>query len=56
MLFKTVQERTSMHPCQLLLDVKDRWSSTYVMLIRAESQRQVSFPLYLKSSLNYSPL
>jgi hypothetical protein len=55
-LFKEVQERTSTHPCQLLLDMEVRWSSTYVMLIRAESQRQVGFFFYLKSNLNYGIL
>ncbi|KAH9048195.1 hypothetical protein EDB84DRAFT_330527 [Lactarius hengduanensis] len=39
-LFKTVQERSSALPCQLLLDTEVRWSSTFVMLIRAESRRQ----------------
>ena len=36
-LFKTIQECTNTHPCQLLLDMKVRWSSTYVMLTCAES-------------------
>jgi hypothetical protein len=49
-LFKAVQDRTSTRPCQLLLDMEVRWSSTYVMLTRAESQRQVGFLLYLKSN------
>ena len=41
-LFKTIQEHIKIHPCQLLLDMKVCWSSTYIMLTRAESQRQVS--------------
>ena len=41
-LFKNLQERINMRPRQLLLDMKVRWSSTYVMLTRAESRRQVS--------------
>ena len=36
-LFKNLQERINMCPCQLLLDMKVCWSSTYVMLTRAES-------------------
>ena len=44
-LFKTVQERLNIRPRQLLLDMKVRWSSTYIMLIRAESRRQVRFIL-----------
>ena len=42
-LFKTIQERINIRPCQLLLDMKVRWSSTYVMLTRAESRRQVGY-------------
>ena len=38
-----------MHPRQLLLDMKVRWSSTYVMLYRAESQRQVNCYLFIPS-------
>lgn len=41
-LFKSIQERIKIRPCQLLLDMKVRWSSTYIMLTRAESRRQVS--------------
>ena len=41
-LFKTIQECIKIRPCQLLLDMKVRWSSTYIMLTCAESRRQVS--------------
>ena len=41
-LFKTIQERIKIRPCQLLLDVKVHWSSTYIMLTCAESRHQVS--------------
>ena len=41
-LFKTVQEQNSVKALQLLLDMKIRWGSTYVMLSRAESQWKVS--------------
>ena len=39
--FKTIQSRRKERPLQLLLDMKVRWSSTFVMLTRAESRRQV---------------
>ena len=55
-LFKAVQERTSTHPCRLLLDMEDRWSSTYIMLTCAESQRQVGSSSISKSNLNCSLL
>ena len=35
--FKTIQSRRKERPLQLLLDMKVRWSSTFVMLTRAES-------------------
>lgn len=40
-LFKIIQERKDVKPVQLLLDMKVRWSSTYVMLHRAESCQAV---------------
>jgi hypothetical protein len=40
--FKLIQHRRKERPLQLLLDMKVRWSSTFVMLTRAESQREVS--------------
>jgi hypothetical protein len=40
--FKAVQYRNNMPPIQLLLDMKVRWSLTYVMLTRAESRQRVS--------------
>lgn len=39
--FKSIQYRRKERPLQLLLDMKVRWSSTFVMLTRAESRRQV---------------
>jgi hypothetical protein len=54
-LFKAVQERSrGIRPCHLLLDMKARWSSTYVMLIRAESRRQVSSSLFSLSLVTYT--
>lgn len=41
-LFKDIQTRDGTDPRQLLLDMPVRWSSTYVMLDRAEAQRKVS--------------
>ena len=41
-LFKDIQTWDGTDPHQLLLDMPVRWSSTYVMLERAESQRKVS--------------
>jgi hypothetical protein len=40
-LFKLVQIRKNKSPCQLLLDMKVRWGSTYVMLNRAEENKDV---------------
>ncbi len=42
-LFKTIQSRAGKSPKQLLLDMKVRWGSTYVMLTRAETLKKVSF-------------
>jgi hypothetical protein len=40
-LYKNVQVKAGVsHPTQLLLDMKVHWSSTYVMINRAESSRQ----------------
>lgn len=45
--FKTIQYRHKINPIQLILDMKVRWSLTYVMLTHAESRQCVSFiPLY----------
>ncbi|KAF9553128.1 hypothetical protein CPC08DRAFT_244830 [Agrocybe pediades] len=38
-LFKEIQEEHDVKPLALLLDMKVRWSSTYIMLDRAESRR-----------------
>jgi hypothetical protein len=40
--FREIQRQFDVTPVNLLLDMKVRWSSTYVMLYRAESRRQVS--------------
>jgi hypothetical protein len=41
-LYKTVQVKAAVSPqTQLLLDMKVRWSSTYVMVNRAETSRKV---------------
>jgi hypothetical protein len=37
-----MQEEKNLPPLQLLLDMKVRWSSTYVMLNRAENRREVT--------------
>jgi hypothetical protein len=43
-LFKDIQQRGDVKtPKQLLLDMRVRWSSTYLMLDRAESSKQVRF-------------
>ena len=39
--FKSIQYRRKERPLQLLLDMKVRWSPTFVMLTHVESQRQV---------------
>ena len=41
-LFRSIQVRNDIPPVNLLLDMKVQWSSTYVMLHRASSRRQVS--------------
>jgi hypothetical protein len=38
-LFRIVQIRKEIKPVQLLLDMKIRWSLTYIMLHRAESRK-----------------
>jgi hypothetical protein len=40
-LFKTVQVRKGFKPVQLLLDMTVRWDSTYIMLYRAKSRKDV---------------
>lgn len=42
-LFKSIQEDDNVPPLQLLLDMKVRWGSTHVMLLRAESRREVCY-------------
>jgi hypothetical protein len=42
-MWKTVQAKAGIaKPIQLLLDMKVRWSSTYLMLDRAERNKVVS--------------
>jgi hypothetical protein len=42
-VWKTVQTRANIpQPVQLILDMKVRWSSTYLMLDRAECKKQVT--------------
>lgn len=42
-LYKNVQATAGVaNPTQLLLDMKVRWSSTYVMINRAEGSKEVS--------------
>jgi hypothetical protein len=50
-----MQEEKKLPALQLLLDMKVRWSSTYVMLNRAEDRREVINYKTLKdlSSLNH---
>jgi hypothetical protein len=38
---KGIQARESVTPLQLLLDMKVQWGSTYVMLHRADSRKEV---------------
>jgi hypothetical protein len=45
--FKAVQYRRKIPAVQLLLDMKVRWSSTFIMLTRAESRREVCMHTYL---------
>jgi len=45
--FKAIQYCHRLPPLQLLLDMKVRWSSTFIMLTRAESRRQVSVHIFL---------
>jgi hypothetical protein len=50
-MWKTVQAKGDIaRPIQLILDMKVRWSSTYLMLDRAERNKAVScydFPLLI---------
>ena len=50
-LFKDIQTRDNTKPRQLLLDMPVRWSSTFVMLERAEAQRKVSINIVTASEL-----
>jgi len=45
--FKAIQYRHKLPPLQLLLDMKVRWSSTFIMLTHAKSRRQVSVHTFL---------
>ena len=46
-LFNTIQEQNRVKALQLLLDMKVRWGSTFVMLSRAESQQKLSLYVLL---------
>lgn len=52
-LFKEIQQRKGLDPLQLLIDMKVRWGSTYVMLNRADIRKEVRMvflsktPIYL---------
>jgi hypothetical protein len=47
-MWKTVQSKAGVaRPVQLVLDMKVRWSSTYVMLDRAERNKTVSIQEFL---------
>ena len=53
-LFKDIQMEKSLSPVQLLLDMKVRWGSTYIMLHRADTRKEVSFfPLVPQHFLQY---
>lgn len=55
-LFKSIQVEDNVAPLQLLLDMKVRWGSTHVMLLRAESRKEVSWIIILSPVLaNTSP-
>lgn len=50
-MWKTVQSRAgNPRPVQLLLDMKVRWSSTYLMLDRAERNKAVSTYVHMNLS------
>src|SRR5271156_5080959 len=57
-LFKSIQVEKKLRPLQLLLDMKVRWGSTYVMLMRAEERKEVrlisAFRLQIQSMRLYS--
>jgi hypothetical protein len=41
-MWKTIQSRANIQrPVQLIIDMKVRWSSTYLMLDRAERKKEV---------------
>ena len=52
-LFKEMQEEKKLPARQLLLDMKVRWGSTYVMLNRAEERQEVRYLLLLILYLNH---
>lgn len=55
-LFRMLQTRKGVNrPVQLLIDMKVRWGSTYVMLNRANSNKKV-ITLYLFSQIMLTPL
>jgi hypothetical protein len=48
-MWRTVQVKANpgVKPVQLVLDMKVRWSSTYLMLDRAERQKEVRHKSYI---------
>ena len=46
--FMAIQDRCKVPPVQLLLDMKVQWSSTFIMLTRAESCHEVSMCFLLR--------
>ena len=40
-IWKTIQTKANIQPVQLIIDMKVRWSSTYLMLDQAERRKDV---------------
>lgn len=52
-MWKTIQRKANNgRPLQLLLDMKVRWSSTFLMLDRAERKRDVCTKFHVKDSVD----
>jgi hypothetical protein len=46
-MWKTIQTKANTEkPVQLILDMKVRWSSTYLMLDRAERKKEVNVTIF----------
>ena len=52
--FQAVQRRRNVPAVQLLVDMKVRWSSTFIMLTRAESRREAVDEFVLELGLKES--